>query len=162
MAKSKSTRTKRLKFFFFLYCAFMVWLLFFRSGGWIEGLSYEQQLRQNINLQPFLTIGNYWKVLCHRSNQQALIHSIINLGGNIFLFIPIGVFLPRLYPKLRNYFRFICACFGIIFLVDMWRVSWRFLSHDDFIAKQKTTAIQTVINRAKHRLFYTICCRASL
>ena len=119
MAKSKSTRTKRLKFFFFLYCAFMVWLLFFRSGGWIEGLSYEQQLRQNINLQPFLTIGNYWKVLCHRSNQQALIHSIINLGGNIFLFIPIGVFLPRLYPKLRNYFRFICACFGIIFLVEV-------------------------------------------
>ena len=119
MAKSKSTRTKRLKFFFFLYCAFMVWLLFFRSGGWIEGLNYEQQLRQNINLQPFLTVGNYWKVLCHRSNQQALMHSIINLGGNIFLFIPIGVFLPRIYPKLRNYFRFICACFGIMFLVEV-------------------------------------------
>ena len=118
MAKSKSNRTKRLKFFFFIYCGFMIWLLFFRSGGWIEGLSYEQQLRQNINLQPFLTIGNYWKVLCRRTNNQALMHSIINLGGNIFLFIPIGVFLPRIYPKLRNYFRFICACFGIMFLVE--------------------------------------------
>lgn len=31
---------------------------------------------------------------------------------------------------------------GVIFLVDMWPVSWRFLSHEDFIAKQKTTAIQ--------------------
>lgn len=31
---------------------------------------------------------------------------------------------------------------GVIFLVDMWGVSWRFLSHDDFIAKKKTTAIQ--------------------
>ena len=31
---------------------------------------------------------------------------------------------------------------GILFLVDMWPVSWRFLSHDDFIAKKKTTAIQ--------------------
>lgn len=119
MAKSKSTRTKRLKFFFFAYCAFMVWLLFFRSSGWIDGLSYEQQLRQNINLQPFLTIGNYWKVICHRSNEQALMHCVINLGGNIFLFIPIGVLLPRIYPKLRIYFRFFCACFGIMFLVEV-------------------------------------------
>ena len=119
MAKSKSNRTKRLKFFFFLYCAFMVWLLFFRSSGWIDGLSYEQQLRQNINLQPFLTIGNYWKVICHRSNEQALMHCVINLGGNIFLFIPIGVLLPRIYPKLRIYFRFFCACFGIMFLVEV-------------------------------------------
>ena len=118
MAKSKSSRTKRLKFFFFVYCAFMVWLLFFRSSGWIDGLSYEQQLRQNINLQPFLTIGNYWKVICHRSNEQALMHCVINLGGNIFLFIPIGVLLPRIYPKLRIYFRFFCACFGIMFLVE--------------------------------------------
>ena len=30
----------------------------------------------------------------------------------------------------------------VLFLVDMWPVSWRFLSHDDFIAKKKTTAIQ--------------------
>ena len=31
---------------------------------------------------------------------------------------------------------------GVIFLVDMWPVSWRFLSHDDFMPKKKTTAIQ--------------------
>ena len=30
----------------------------------------------------------------------------------------------------------------VLFLVDMWPISWRFLSHDDFIAKKKTTAIQ--------------------
>ena len=34
------------------------------------------------------------------------------------------------------------AALGIVFLVDMWPISWRFLSHDDFIAKKKTTAIQ--------------------
>ena len=119
MAKSKSNRTKRLKFFFFAYCAFMVWLLFFRSRGWIDGLTYEQQLRQNINLHPFLTIGNYWKALNNRNNEYTLMHSIINLGGNIFLFIPIGILLPRIYPKLRIYFRFFCACFGIMFLVEV-------------------------------------------
>ena len=119
MSKSKGSRTKRLKFFFFLYCAFMIWLLFFRSSGWIDGLNYEQQLRQNINLQPFLTIGNYWKVICKRTNDAALMHSVINLCGNIFLFIPIGVFLPRIYYKLQNFFRFFCVCFGVMFLVEV-------------------------------------------
>ena len=119
MAKSKANRTKQLKFFFFAYCAFMIWLLFFRSSGWIDGLNYEQQLRQNINLQPFLTIGNYWKVIHKRTNDAALMHSVINLCGNVFLFIPIGVFLPRIYYKLRNFFRFFSVCFGVMFLVEV-------------------------------------------
>jgi glycopeptide antibiotics resistance protein len=97
----------------------MIWLLFFRSGGWQAGLNYEQQLRQNYNLQPFLTIRNYWKVVYHRTNDAALIHSIINLGGNIFLFIPIGELIPGIYPKLRNFFRFFCVCLGVMFLVEV-------------------------------------------
>ena len=119
MARSKANRTKRLKFFFWLYCAFMIWLLFFRSSGWAEGVPYEDQLRRNINLIPFLTIGNYWKVIYHRTNDSALVHCIINLGGNILLFIPIGGLLPRIYPKLRNFFRFFCACLGVMFLVEV-------------------------------------------
>ena len=119
MAHSKSNRTKWLKFLFFLYCAFMVWLLFFRSARWVDGLNYEQQLRMNINLQPFLTIRNYWNVIYHRTNDTVLIHCIINLGGNILLFIPIGALLPRIYPKLRNFFRFFCVCLGVMFLVEV-------------------------------------------
>lgn len=119
MARSRSRRDKRLRVVFFLYCAVMLWLLFFRSSGWTEGMAYEDQLRQNINLTPFLTIGNYWKVIYHRTNDAAMMHCVINLGGNVLLFIPIGVFLPRLYPKLRNYFRFLCACLGGMFLVEV-------------------------------------------
>jgi glycopeptide antibiotics resistance protein len=97
----------------------MVWLLFFRSAKWVDGLNYEQQLRMNINLQPFLTIRNYWNVIYHRTNDAVLVHCIINLGGNILLFIPIGVLLPRIYPKLRNFFRFFCLCLGVMFLVEV-------------------------------------------
>ena len=119
MAHSKKARRKRLNFFFFTYCAIMIWLLFFRSGGWIEGMTYEEQLRQNVNLQPFLTIGNFWKVLNRQEFGPTQLHSIINLGGNIFLFIPFGVFLPKLYPKQRNFFRFISVCLGVMFLVEV-------------------------------------------
>lgn len=119
MARSRTSRTKWLKFLFFIYCAVMIWLLFFRSAKWVDGLNYEQQLQMNINLQPFLTIRNYWNVIYHRTNDAVLVHCIINLGGNILLFIPIGVLLPRIYPKLRNFFRFFCLCLGVMFLVEV-------------------------------------------
>ena len=119
MARSKSSRTKWLKFFFFLYCCFMVWLLFFRSAKWVDGLNYEQQLRMNINLQPLLTIRNYWNVIYHRTNDAVLMHCIINLGGNILLFIPVGYFLPWLWPALRNFFAFLLTCTLAITLVEL-------------------------------------------
>ena len=58
-------------------------------------------------------------------------------------FIAATVLLLSLYLRGKFKTTVFVAILGIIFLVDMWRVSWRFLSHDDFIAKQKTTAIQT-------------------
>lgn len=35
---------------------------------------------------------------------------------------------------------------GVLFVLDMWPVSWRFLSHDDFMPKKETTAIQVTEN----------------
>ena len=44
------------RFLFLLYCAVMLWLLFGRSNGFVAGVPYETQLRQNANLIPFYTI----------------------------------------------------------------------------------------------------------
>ena len=96
----------------------MLWLLFGRSYGWVEGLSYKQMLRQNINLTPFLTIRNYWKVIYHRTNDAMLMHCIINLVGNIFLFIPAGWLLPKIWNKQRNFFCFFFTCALSIFLIE--------------------------------------------
>ena len=119
MGRTPNKRTRTATVFFVLYCAAMLWLLFCRSPGWIPGLDYEEQLRANINLTPLYTIKNYLRVVLKRTNDDALLHCIINLGGNVLLFVPAGVLLPKLRPKQRNFFRFIATCTGIMFFIEV-------------------------------------------
>ena len=118
MGKVSKKRIRTSHVFFVLYSAAMLWLLFCRSPGWIPGLVYEEQLRANINLTPLYTIKNYLRVVTQHTNDSVLLHCIINLGGNVLLFIPAGVLLPKIWPKQRNYFRFFVTCTGIMFFVE--------------------------------------------
>ena len=122
MKKRDSTSQPFLRFLFLVYCAVMLWLLFGRASGWIEGLTYEEMLRQNINLKPFFTIGNYLHVVLHRTNKPLITHCIINLVGNVVLFIPAGYLLPRLWKKQCNFFRFFFTCAAAIFLVEVFQL----------------------------------------
>ena len=119
MGRTPIKRTRTATVFFVLYCAAMLWLLFCRSPVWIPGLDYEEQLRANINLTPLYTIKNYLRVVLKRTNDDALLHCIINLGGNVLLFVPAGVLLPKLWPKQRNFFRFFATCTGIMFFIEV-------------------------------------------
>ena len=96
----------------------MLWLLFGRSEGFVAGISYKDQLLQNINLVPLFTIQNYLYILTHSQNRYMLVHCFINLAGNLLMFIPAGWLLPRIWKKLRNFFRFFTLCLGLIFLVE--------------------------------------------
>lgn len=105
-------------FLFVLYCIVMLWLLFDRPSDMTAGLPYKELLRLNTNLVPFFTIRNYLYVIVHRSNDSVLLHCIINLLGNVLLFIPAGLLIPKLWQKQRNFFRFFFTCAGAIFLVE--------------------------------------------
>ncbi len=119
MAKRKQTSNAVLGTVFGLYCGVMLWLLFDRTSSRIEGLSYAENLRLNRNLIPFFTIGNYWKVIVHRTNDDVLVHCVINLLGNILLFVPAGYLMPRLWKKQRNFFRFFFTCVAAILAVEL-------------------------------------------
>ena len=107
------------RFLFVVYSALLLWLLFDRTPGWGDAETYADVLRRNMNLVPFHTIGNYWTALKSMDFPPAFRHAVINLGGNIFLFIPIGYFLPRLWPGLRNFFLFLLTCILSITLVEL-------------------------------------------
>ena len=119
MAKQNKSSTPLWRFLFVVYVALLLWLLFGRSFDWIEGLSYQQQLKNNISLVPFHTIGNYWKVVCRREYTRLFFHCLINLAGNILLFIPIGYFLPRLWLKMCRFFPFFFTCILSVCLVEI-------------------------------------------
>lgn len=107
------------RFVFVVYVAILLLLLFDRPDRWGSELSYAQQMRANMNLIPFHTIGNYWQVVKRMEFTPIFYHCVINLGGNIFLFIPIGYSLPRLWPCLRKFFPFLLTCVLSITLVEL-------------------------------------------
>lgn len=107
------------RFLFVVYVAILLWLLFDRPDRLSSDLSYAEQMRQSMNLIPFHTIGSYWHVAKRMDFSPIFLHCIINLGGNIFLFIPIGYFLPRLWPSLRKFFPFLLTCVLAITLVEL-------------------------------------------
>ena len=119
MKKRYPKSTPLWRFLFVVYAAILLWLLFDRASGWESEIAYADQLRSNMNLIPFHTIGNYWKVVKQQEYTTLFYHCVINLGGNIFLFIPIGYFLPRLWPGLRNFFAFLLTCVLSITLVEL-------------------------------------------
>ena len=119
MKKKYPKSTPVWRFLFVVYVAVLLWLLFDRTPGWGNADTYAQVLRSNMNLIPFHTIGNYWTVVKRMEYTPLFYHCVINLGGNILLFIPVGYFLPWLWPALRNFFAFLLTCTLEITLVEL-------------------------------------------
>ena len=109
---------KHRKLHMTLFCAysvFMLYLLFNRAGG-MEGVDYWKQIKDNLNLEPFQTIHLFLKVLDQQAYSAA---AVINLGGNVIMFIPLGFLLPQVFPALQKFRRCILATILIITAVEI-------------------------------------------
>lgn len=106
---------------FCLYCAVMLWLLFGREEA-TGDLSHWEQMQIRINLTPFHTISKQLRRLWRFHEPWAVRHSVINLGGNVVLFVPLGIFLPLLYKPLRRLWRVMLVTALIIVLVEVGQV----------------------------------------
>ncbi|MCU6708542.1 VanZ family protein [Paenibacillus sp. J5C_2022] len=88
------------------YAAVMLYLLFVRHRYPMDGYAY--------NLVPLRTIESYLL------NRDAYNFDtwFKNLFGNLVLFIPIGIFLPLLFKRLRRMIPFTAACVLILLAVE--------------------------------------------
>lgn len=102
---------------FTAYCVWMLVLLFDRDAAW-EGLTYREQLQMNLNLEPLHTIRLFIRVLLYDSSAYNIRLAIVNLLGNICMFIPLGYFLPRLWKALRKWWRTWLVTLGVMSLVE--------------------------------------------
>ncbi len=136
-----------------IYGGVMLWLLFFRNFGWTEGLSYREMILQNVNLKPFLTIENYLYIVLNRPEHPLYTHCLINLLGNVILFIPAGWLLPRIFPKLRNFFRFFTLCAILVILIEAIQLFTLLgsLDIDDFILNITGMVIGYLIGLIGHK-----------
>ena len=102
---------------FLAYGALMIWLLFDRPG-YDPAVPYWDQVTAQLNLIPFRTLRLFAGLL--DSGVRSHIHTaVINLGGNIIMFIPLGFLLPKVFPKLSSLPQVLLATAVIITAVEI-------------------------------------------
>lgn len=102
---------------FAAYCALMLWLLFDRPGI-VSGIPYWDQVAARLNLVPFRTLHLFGSLL-DSARPEYVRAAVINLGGNIVMFIPLGFFLPRVFDAVNNLQRTLLTTAAIITLVEI-------------------------------------------
>ena len=130
MRKRSDNGGKTARLLFVGYGILMLYLLFVRGRSAAEGIPYWQQVADNYSIVPFRTISNYWDILARPEyylqkweagaiyTQQAKF-AVVNLVGNIVMFVPLGVFLPTIWEKLRWLWKSVLAAAGAVSAVEL-------------------------------------------
>ena len=105
------------RFAFGAYCLLMVYLLFLQRGrSPIFGGGYVDTMLANLPLRPGAEIQRFLRVwsdpLYHRA-------AVVNLIGNVVMFIPLGFGLPWANASLRRFWKTLLVSAGIIILVEI-------------------------------------------
>ncbi len=113
----KNTKRILLLAAFSAYVFFMIYLLFLMRSSrffWAPD-GYWETFRGNVNLIPFRTIAEYAKGLSKTANGD----SVINLYGNVIMFVPLGFFLPTVFPKARPFRSCLLTALVILCTVEL-------------------------------------------
>ena len=92
---------KWAKLLFAIYGVIMLWLLFGQRMG--QGGSGGYWQRMELVYVPLRTIRRFLWVLGNSANEAQIRHAVVNLVGNVVMFVPLGFFAPCLWEKLRKF-----------------------------------------------------------
>ena len=122
-AKARARASRRsLWLLFGLYSCLLLYLLFLsRSGSFLS--DWEAYWNYSmVNLIPLQTILRYVNAL--RRGVIPMV-ALANLAGNLVLFVPYGVLLPLLFPKLRRFWRFFVLLIAVLLAVEAIQMALR-------------------------------------
>lgn len=112
-------RRRRTMWVFAVYCVALAALLFGRA-----------QRAGVLNLRPTETICRYLRLLRGDYRVELRLIAVVNLVGNMVLFVPMGYFLPRLWPKTRRLWRCLLLGTAMILCVELVQLAARVGSCD--------------------------------
>lgn len=117
---------------FVIYCYVVLHIVFLSRVymlryGWGKNTILEYLSFQS-NFVPFRTIGEYIAALRNGSMNRSI--PIQNLLGNFLLFLPMGVYLPLLFAKLRSFSRTIVMILGVLIGIELLQMFTRLGSFD--------------------------------
>lgn len=130
MKKQHSNHDTTKRLLLVLYGAVMLYLLFVRGRSIVSELPYWQRVAMNCNLTPLHTIRNYWDILARPDHyldkweaaaiyREQAKHAIVNLLGNVVMFIPLGCFLPAVWQKLRKFWKSLLTGAAVIISIEL-------------------------------------------
>ena len=97
---------------FALYCVLLMWVLFFSREA--ETMPLREYLCEYTSLLPFQTTLKYIRYIFLKRNIESVSLALLNIGGNLLLFLPMGTFLPLLFPQIRRPARFLLHIAAVI------------------------------------------------
>lgn len=142
---------------FIFYIFILIVILFMRPSGYVYDKSFIEYIRHSINIIPFKTIGTYVKAIFNGNMNMDI--PIKNLGGNLILFLPMGIYLPFLVRKMNSLKLYSIFMVSFLFGVEAVQLITRRGSFDidDFIlnilgaligfAIWKTKFVQKLLNQ---------------
>ena len=111
-------KDKTIRMLFAVYLVLMLWLMFGqRMGKVLYGVPYFEQIKMNTNLIPFKTIMSFivsFKAHINDGMGYMVRFTIVNLLGNILMFIPLGWYVSYFIRRARNVLTHILICTAII------------------------------------------------
>ena len=86
---------------FFLYCMLLTEILLIGRKSDLL-ISVKDYFILRANVIPFKTLIRYISFFAARRDCKSFLLAFSNIGGNLFLFLPMGFFLPVLFPEMRR------------------------------------------------------------
>ena len=108
---------------FIVYCVMVFSVLFLRGiGGDYDFSSYPywKRVMDRTNLVPFATIGEQLGSIANSIYNRRV--AIRNLLANLLLFVPMGLYLPLLWNKLRRFSKCLWVWLGLILIIEIIQV----------------------------------------
>ena len=122
MAANKKENKLVLWVCFLAYLLLLGYVLFY--GSWF-GREEHEEYRYNLTL--FQEIGRYYGLGVRTGSWNLFLWNVI---GNICVFMPLGIFLPRLFKRCRNLFFVIVLSLELSLLVEVVQLVTRVGSFD--------------------------------
>lgn len=123
-----SEKTRRFfAVIFIIYCIVMLRLLF------VPVIGGENAVEYHINLHPFETVRGYFDILrseALRSDDALRSYAVINLVGNIVMFIPLGLLLPCVSRRMERFLPCIVTCVLSVACIELMQLISRTRSCD--------------------------------
>lgn len=120
-----------ISFIFYLFV--IVCILFLRSSFSYPGWTLIEYIKNSSNIIPFKNISRYIRALFDESMNMST--PITNLGGNIVLFLPMGIYIPLFFNKINRIGSYFVFMITLIFVAEAIQLITRrgCFDIDDFI-----------------------------